>query len=194
MWDVSGVSGAAPVWAGIMRALHGGDGEPTRTEPPPPGVVRTAVRFAGGIEPARSEWFVVGTEQSLVTAASESARPAIVAPVDRTIVALDPDIPPSSQRLRLAAEGVDDSVRWMFQGREIARGRDASWFPLPGRHELALQDRGGNVVDRVRVEVRGAVLRADPRPTAGTAGTAGGGAALQVRGASSPPAAAPSAR
>ncbi len=191
MWDVSGVSGAAPVWAGIMRALHGGAGEPTRTEPPPPGVVRTAVRFAGGIEPARSEWFVAGTEQSLVTAASESARPAIVAPVDRTIVALDPDIPPSSQRLRLAAEGVDDSVRWMLEGREIARGRDASWFPLPGRHELALQDRGGNVVDRVRVEVRGALLRAGPRPMAGPAR---GGPALQLRGASSPPAAAPSAR
>jgi len=185
MWDVSGVAGAAPVWSEIMRALHAGeDGTASPAPAPPPGVVAERVRFADGIEPARTEWFVAGTEQQRIVPAREAARAAIVAPADRTIVALDPDIPAPNQRLRLVAAGVDDGVRWLLRGREIARGREASWFPLPGRHEIELHDRAGATIDRVRIEVRGAV----PRPGAAS------GPGPSIGAASSPRAAAPFVR
>ena len=160
MWDVSGVSGAAPVWAGIMQALHGtsSQGPPS----PPAGLVRSSVRFDQGLEPPRNEWFIAGTEFSQVALAGQSLRAAIVAPANRTIVALDPDIPPENQRLRLAAQGVGPDARWMLRGREIARGSEAWWFPMPGVHDVLLQNREGLELDRVKLLVRGAALRTGP--------------------------------
>ncbi|HWJ06976.1 MAG TPA: penicillin-binding protein 1C, partial [Steroidobacteraceae bacterium] len=66
MRAVTGVTGAAPVWAEIMEALHR---EPNVQPPvPPPGVESRLVRFTPAHEPARREWFVVGTAQSQVAA------------------------------------------------------------------------------------------------------------------------------
>lgn len=75
MHEVSGSSGAAPVWAALMRYLHAH--EPSRAPAPPPGVRRVAVRFAApgtaldaapeaAPEAAREEWFIAGTEQAVV--------------------------------------------------------------------------------------------------------------------------------
>ncbi len=70
MHDVSGSSGAAPVWAALMRYLHAH--EPSHAPAPPPGVRRVAVRFAApgaaldaAPEAAREEWFIAGTEQAV---------------------------------------------------------------------------------------------------------------------------------
>ena len=70
MHEVSGSSGAAPVWAALMRYLHAH--EPSRAPAPPPGVRRVAVRFAApgtaldaAPEAAREEWFIAGTEQAV---------------------------------------------------------------------------------------------------------------------------------
>ena len=78
MWDVSGTSGAAPIWAALMNYLH--KTESSRAPLPPAGLVKTSVRFdkldklvkgkpAGVfLEAARDEWFIKGTEQSLFDA------------------------------------------------------------------------------------------------------------------------------
>ena len=72
MHDVSGTSGAAPIWAAVMGFLHAR--EPSRAPRAPPGLVRAPVRFgpaplapAGSppLEAARQEWFVPGTQQAL---------------------------------------------------------------------------------------------------------------------------------
>ncbi|MBX3658670.1 MAG: penicillin-binding protein 1C [Ramlibacter sp.] len=175
MWDVSGTSGAAPVWAAVMHFLHAR--EPSRTPDPPPGVVRVPVRFGGQLEAARSEWFLSGTQQTLFAmdsvansgqlaragstfdASSGDGEPArIVAPVSGTIVALDPDIPPSRQRLQFSAEG--EQLRWTLDGQPLARGATAQWLPWPGRHTAQIVDARGRVLDEVRFEVRGAGVRA----------------------------------
>lgn len=75
--------------------------------------------------------------------------------VGGTILALDPDIPPQRQRVRLRAEAAA-ALRWQVDGRAFAHGAEAAWFPWPGRHILQLVDARGQVVDAVRVEVRGA--------------------------------------
>jgi penicillin-binding protein 1C len=162
MWDVSGTSGAAPVWAEVMRFLH--SREPSRAPSPPAGLVETQVSFGPGadgnpLEAARSEWFLQGTEQPLFAldtgmAGDASATARITAPADGTIIALDPDIPPQRQRVRFDSEG--RGVQWRVDGKPLARGNSVQWFPWPGRHVIELVDASGKVVDLRRLEVRGA--------------------------------------
>ncbi|MDM0058255.1 penicillin-binding protein 1C [Variovorax fucosicus] len=166
MWDVSGTSGAAPVWAEVMRFLH--RREPSRAPVPPAGLVQAKVAFgsggadAGPLEAARSEWFLQGTEQALFaiepTAGSAIAR--ITAPADGTIVALDPDIPPNRQRLRFETDAPGSGLQWRIDGKTIARGASAQWLPWPGRHAVQLVDARGQLQDEIRLEVRGAGVRA----------------------------------
>ena len=183
MHEVSGTSGAAPVWAALMGALHAG--RPSRAPAPPPGLLRRAVRFGDGLEAARQEWFLPGTEQTLfatdnVATSSMPAQargqnepdagaptPRIASPADGTVLALDPDIPPARQRLTLladAAGAAPGTLRWWIGAREIGRGARAQWLPWPGRHVLELRDAAGRVHDRRRLQVRGAAARA---PAAG---------------------------
>ena len=185
MWDVSGTSGAAPVWAALMKQLHAHT--PSRPPAPPPGVVRAAVRFGEGLEAARSEWFLKDTQQPLFAIDTEAgdARPdwagglkdiknaavpaRITAPQDGVILALDPDIPPARQRLQLVAEAGGasaGSLRWWIGAREIGRGAQADWLPWPGRHVLQLRDAQDRVLDERRLEVRGALPKPGARPPA----------------------------
>jgi len=173
MWDVSGTSGAAPVWAALMNYLH--KTEPSRAPAPPAGLVQVRAQFGkqGGtpLEAARSEWFIQGSEQTLFAAnsgagearparagrkpaAEPDAAPRITAPASGTIIALDPDIPPKNQRISFSAEG--RGTRWLMDGKEFARGPQAQWMPWPGRHVVQLLDAGGKVADEIKLEVRGA--------------------------------------
>ena len=190
MHDVSGTSGAAPVWATVMGFLHAR--EPSRPPRPQQGLVQWPVQFgpAGGdgdsataslpLEAARTEWFVPGTQQSVFAinnvadgALSVSAggqkrsKPAepqadlgparILMPVHGTVIALDPDIPPQSQRLRLqAADLAAPRLAWRMDGKPLGRGAVLEWLPWPGRHTLELVNAQGEVLDTVRFEVRGA--------------------------------------
>ncbi len=167
MWDVSGTSGAAPIWATLMRHLHAR--EPSRAPAPPPGVVRAAARFGDALEAPRDEWFLPGTAQPLFAMAPDahdatqaSVPPRITAPQDGTILALDPDIPPARQRLTLLADAggaMPAALRWWIGAREIGRGPRAQWLPWPGRHVVQLRDAHGAVQDERRIEVRGAAVR-----------------------------------
>ena len=187
MHDVSGTSGAAPIWAELMRWLH--RQQPSRAPQPPAGLLRQSVRFVGAgpdwIESARQEWFLPGTEQAIFAidniAVSHRQTPGnagfnqnswthnpatglarIATPAAGTIIALDPDIPPAHQRLRFAASDVPpgQALAWRMDGRVLARGPQWLWLPWPGRHTVELVDGRGQVLDQVRIEVRGAGLRA----------------------------------
>lgn len=155
MWNVSGTSGAAPVWAAIMRALH--RNLPSRPPAPPAGVERAAVRFEGVQEAARQEWFLPGSAQSvfaIAAPASTESAARITAPQNGTILALDPDIPPARQRMPLRAEG-GEHLRWFIGEQEVGRGTRAAWLPRPGRHVVQLRGTDGSVLDQRRIEVRG---------------------------------------
>ena len=183
MWDVSGTSGAAPVWAALMRHLHART--PSRAPAPPAGLVRQPVRFGDTLEAARDEWFLPGTEQTLFAMDSGAARasqasagglkdikttaqdnaPRISAPQDGTILALDPDIPPARQRLTLLADAGGApaaQLRWWIDDRPIGSGARAQWLPWPGRHVVQLRDAQGRVHDERRIQVRGAVAKTAP--------------------------------
>ena len=163
MHDVSGVSGAAPVWRDVMDFLHRDTLPPARTVPP--GLKRVTVAYAGELEPRREEWFLAGTETAQVVAVdAPAARVRIVAPADGAVLALDPDIPAARQRVairiagagegaRLQIDGVNAGVNMAVNATEAAATR--LWQPAPGRHVLRLVSAEGAELDRVRLTVRG---------------------------------------
>ncbi len=167
MWDVSGTTGAAPIWAAVMNFLH--RSEPSRAPAAPPGVRQAAVRFEARApswaEASRQEWFVQGTEQAVFTVDSGAPRDQaarITAPANGSIIALDPDIPPNRQRVSFSAQGA--AVHWRMDGKTFAKGPSAQWLPWPGRHVVQLTDARGTVLDEIRLEVRGAGVRTAAAP------------------------------
>jgi penicillin-binding protein 1C len=155
MWNVSGISGAAPVWAEIMGELH--RGRAGSFPSPPPGIVPRRVTFPGEIEGDRTEWFLAGTEPSRTAPAGATRGIARIRyPSDGTVVALDPDIPPGRQRLFLEAAGGDAAHTLVLDGAPLgAADRMLPWRPHPGAHTLTLVDGDGTVVDTVAFSVRG---------------------------------------
>ncbi|OWY38711.1 penicillin-binding protein 1C [Xenophilus sp. AP218F] len=160
MWDVSGMHGAAPVWQALLDRAQ--QGAPASLPPPAPaGLVRQTVRYSGNAEAPRQEWFLAGTQRALIVAergGQAAQTPGIASPVDGSVFALDPDIPPANQRLALRARGVS-KPQWWLDGKRLGGGATLAWFPWPGKHQLELRDGQGKLVDKVRLEVRGASLR-----------------------------------
>jgi penicillin-binding protein 1C len=162
MHGVSGVSGAAPVWQTLVRALQAQG--PSQPPSPPAGVVRASLRYGGaaadnGLEAPRPEWFIAGTEVARVVAGTEVVAGrkgpqayGIRLPRDGSIFALDPDIPPTAQLIRFEGQ----AGTWVLGGRRLGTGPHLHWPPWPGRHELRLLDAAGRTVQTVRFEVRGA--------------------------------------
>ena len=183
MWDVSGVTGASPIWAAIAGYLH--RQVPSTMPRPPKGVVQARVTFERNIEPARNEWFVSGTQTPVVGLAANamsSVGPAVSttgrrdgasrdaqgasgaarigSPTDGTLFALDPDIPPARQRIVFErASGSSDASVWRLDGKALGHGDRLTWLPWPGRHVLELVNADGSSADRIRFEVRGAVAK-----------------------------------
>lgn len=156
MRDVSGVSGAGPIWHEVMSALHAH--EPSIQPLPPEALRRGRVHFAGGLEASRDEYFLPGTEVTHVEpAAPAAARARIASPPQGTIIALDPDLPAANQRLALRAHVPGEAREpplWRIGPTVIAHGAQAYWRPVPGRHRIVLQDPDGAVLDEITVQVR----------------------------------------
>jgi penicillin-binding protein 1C len=151
MHDVSGVTGAAPVWRQVLSYLH--RERPGTPPSPPAGVVRASIDLPS--EPRRDEWFLVGTEPRSPTIVPARHRPSILSPVDKTILALDPDIPPTRQRLTIVARFADASLSWELDGEMLGSAdRPILWEPRTGNHRLRLLGHEGEPVDEVVFEVR----------------------------------------
>jgi penicillin-binding protein 1C len=154
MREVTGITGAAPVWLDVMNYLHErfGSGAMRR----PAGAIAATVDFPGSVENPRREWFIRGTAPSGATPRL-SRQPRILSPAPDTIIALDPDIPAALQRVRLAAAGCSPQCRFRLDRADAGpAARTAMWAPAPGRHRLALVDARGTIVDSVEFSVRGA--------------------------------------
>ena len=158
MWDVSGVTGAAPLWLELANALH--QNVPSHAPHDPAGVERVSIVFDGGLEPDRDELFLPGTVLRRVTHKDERAgRAEIVYPARGQIIAVDPDIPPDAQRVEFRARGATATVQWRLNGALLGAG--SAWRPAPGRWRLALESAQGVTLDEVEFEVRGAAHAVD---------------------------------
>lgn len=155
MWDVSGVTGAAPVWRDIMSWLH--SRRPSRAPTPPSSVVKTAVSFVDvPLEVARDEWFLAGTEMTEIRAAGPGPS-RISYPTTGTVIALDPDIPNDRQRVFFDMQPPQVNATWRLNDQPWSETE--GWLPTPGKHHLQLFDPRGRELDRVEFEVRGATIK-----------------------------------
>ncbi len=155
MWDVSGITGAGPVWAEVMDYLHAT--RPSRAPPPPRGVIRS-----GG------EWYLAGTEPRLPLGESKAAFDPVSEPTRITYpsegmqVARDPDIPEDLQRLNPEAAGLrvgvplPASVRWRLNGAWLDPSALVGGWKVgsAGNYLLELVGPKG-VIDTVHFSVRG---------------------------------------
>ncbi|MBF0153510.1 MAG: penicillin-binding protein 1C [Magnetococcales bacterium] len=160
MHEVSGITGAAPTWLEIMNHLHPAGGHvPSLPPDPPPGVTSTQTTFLPPLESPRPEWFMADTEMPLVQLNDAAERPTrILHPRDGTIMALDPDIPPGQQRLFPRMDSANSTLRWRLDSQPLDPTQ-AGWPLTRGEHRLELIDRADKVVDGVRFQVRGSVMR-----------------------------------
>ncbi|MCU0579276.1 MAG: penicillin-binding protein 1C [Desulfobacterota bacterium] len=154
MRNVSGVSGAAPVWLDLMNILHGR--RSSRPPRPPAGVVRAEVSFPAGPEAPRTEWFIAGREPTgPVQRATLHQRPRIVYPPPETLIRLDPEIPAGRQFVPLRFQPEGAQGEWVLNDRRTGIFQPLwLWKPEPGNHVLSLVDRENRVLDQVSFSVR----------------------------------------
>jgi len=162
MYNVSGISGAAPVWFDVMNYLHAGVSD---TNPPgrpvsavsavPADVILKTVIYKDTGKKVK-EYFLKGTEVEIVRSAAKIAPPKIIYPPDGAVIAIDPDMPEDRQKVYLEADGWNDSYGWSLDGKPktIGRLRAVMWTPLPGRHTLCIVDKTGKIVDNISFIVK----------------------------------------
>src|SRR4029077_20644297 len=155
MRDVSGITGAAPIWLDVMNYLHDrfGSGQVER----PRQVVAPQVPFPGAVEAPRSKWFIGEPAPDSRAADLDDRNPRIVSPALDAIVALDPDVPFSAQRIAFEASVAVLNSHWLLDGRVLGAARGVHlWAPSPGVHTLALVTEAGVALDTIGFSVRGA--------------------------------------
>jgi len=153
MWNVSGMSGAAPVWLDIMNHLH------RRTSSRAPGavagIVSRPVSFRDSLEPPRTEWFIEGTEPpGEIAVEKRHAAARILYPQPATVITLDPDIPAELQRVSFVGRFARDTHEWRLDGLALGSSAVLAWKPERGRHVLTLVDRDNRVADAVGFVVK----------------------------------------
>ncbi|MDE2483296.1 MAG: penicillin-binding protein 1C [bacterium] len=178
MRDVSGVTGAGPLWNRIMLHLYGTHDAPPF--PAPPGYVRATICATTGHAPTPAchaivrEWvrprdladvrravpLRLGATYDAWLATQPDAPGVrglrIVAPRDGEIVyAHDPTnaLARSEQQLALRAAGADGPVRWYYDGRALALDAAQHAFaPVTlGEHTIEARDAAHRRVVRFRV-------------------------------------------
>ncbi len=154
MRDVTGISGAAPTWLSVMNYLHDRFGSARIA--PPAQVTLSQVSFPDGVEPPRDEWFLAETQPTSSVSDLEDANPRILSPTAGAIIALDPDIPPTAQKVVFeASQGARES-HWILDHHELAPVRGVLlWSPSPGAHTLAIATESGKPLQTIDFVVRG---------------------------------------
>jgi penicillin-binding protein 1C len=156
MWNVSGITGAAPVWLEMMNFLH--RNEKASRAKYPPGLVRKELNYSPVIDSPAEEWFIRGTEPRTIRKI-EQLNQRIAYPPQGTVIALDPDIPPELQKVFFVSQSNEEGLRWRLNDDLLEGTRKTlSWSPKTGKYILSLSDREGTVVDAVHFEVRGPLV------------------------------------
>jgi penicillin-binding protein 1C len=154
MWNVSGVSGAAPIWIEVMNFLHQND--PSIKRETFSSLIRREIEFPHDIVPSREEWFIRGTEPNSKEQRIGPFHPRIVYPPSGTVIALDPDIPSELQRIFFISQTSENDFRWVLNGSPMeAVGKTIPWTPKAGKYFLAIADGEEKILDYINFEVRG---------------------------------------
>jgi len=125
MWNVSGMSGAAPIWRSLMLALHpNSKGQLTTYEPPSEPLPRRTIS-------------------------------RIRYPAPDMLVGLDPDIPLPLQKLPIEIENPQRGHKLYLNDHLLSKSKEMTLWPLrQGKYRVELKSSSGNIVDTVKFEVR----------------------------------------
>ncbi|TGK35114.1 penicillin-binding protein 1C [Leptospira gomenensis] len=134
MWDVSGVTGAAPIWNSVMNLLSERESETSSS-------IQTAEFKTTSSKPKTADLSLI---------------PKILSPGNDTVFALDPDIPGERQRIRFLSSAFEPGFDWILNGKklDLSNTKEVYWKPEKGFHILSLRDREGKMIDSVVFEVR----------------------------------------
>ncbi len=151
MTNVSGTTGAAPIWNELMRALHQNKSPSKRILPKD--IDQRPIRFDPPIEAARTELFIPGMGRDVIRVRRPADQtPFIAGPANNTVIALDPDIPMANQMVRFIVQGQQEGTHLQLNTQPIAIG--TLWSPVLGQHQLRLLDKDGQKLDQVNFSVR----------------------------------------
>ncbi len=154
MWNVSGVTGAAPIWTEMMDFLH--RDVPSIKREALSSLVQKKIEFSRDVAASREEWFIRGTEPNLQNQRTGQFNPRILYPPSGTVMAVDPDIPSELQKVFFVSQVHEDDFQWVLNGSVLQRtGRTIPWAPKAGKYHLAIADKDEKVLDYVYFEVRG---------------------------------------
>jgi penicillin-binding protein 1C len=154
MWNVSGVTGAAPIWIEVMNFLHRNN--PNIKRGALTSLVQREVEFPQGIAASREEWFIRGTEPHSKEQRIGPFHPRIVYPPSGTVIALDPDIPLELQKVFFISQTNEDGFQWVLNGSPMETvGKTIPWTPKAGKYFLAIADGEGKILNYVYFDVRG---------------------------------------
>jgi penicillin-binding protein 1C len=136
MWQVSGITGAAPIWRRVMLALH-------RDNPINPSTVsKQAVALTS--QKNRDEQLI-----------SDAKNTQISYPVQESFIAQDPEIPEASQKILITiANPQMGHTVWMDQSFLSRSKQYIPWALIKGRHEITLKDQHNKIIHEVNFEVR----------------------------------------
>jgi penicillin-binding protein 1C len=154
MRNVSGVSGAAPVWLAMMNYLHAD--KPSTPPKPPPKVISAQVSFHHDMELPRKEFFLEGTDPlSQIRMGSPFQKPRIISPTDETLISIDPEIPEDLQRVPFQFRPQTGRYQWVLNDRKTGIFDPFFlWKPERGTYVLSIMDKENLVVDSVEFVVK----------------------------------------
>ncbi|KYG60829.1 penicillin-binding protein 1C [Bdellovibrio bacteriovorus] len=127
MWNVMGVTGAAPIWKKVMAFLDAN---------------------------YPSAKLSLASAQKEITPPEKYPQARIVYPQDGMIMALDPAIPRGHQKMPLLAEGPHPAgLQWKINGKKVAGNKSILWTPETGRHTFELY-QNQKLAQKVQVLVK----------------------------------------
>ncbi len=154
MRNVTGITGAAPVWLEIMNYLHA---EKTSRAPQAPSeIILAKVIYRQNIEAPREEWFIRGTEPvASMKRNTLHAKPRITYPADETLISIDPEIPDDLQRVPFQYQPETKQYQWVFNDEKTGiSGHRFLWKPERGKFRLSIMDADSHILDTVEFAVK----------------------------------------
>ncbi|HLE24620.1 MAG TPA: penicillin-binding protein C, partial [Thermodesulfobacteriota bacterium] len=96
-----------------------------------------------------------GTQPSSIELNTIHVNPHIIYPSERTIIALDPDIPERHHLIFFEAKASNTNFQWLLNTKKIGTSsKRVSWKPKKGRYVLSIVDKQNRIIDSVEFEVR----------------------------------------
>ena len=151
MWNVSGVSGAAPVWYEIMNYLHRhGD---IRKIGVPPNVIQKEI--VSSTEETEKSGSSRGHDHPLQIKSSNNIMKKLFILRRVRSSHLTLTFPLICRRSFLFRTPEDKKLRRLNETAIGEPGKTAAWSPTRGKYNLQLTDMQGKIIDFVNFEVRG---------------------------------------